>query len=47
MIMVHKNGSVVVQLEHWECDQHSLYSKPTRTILLCSWKRHFTALPSA
>ena len=26
-------------------DQHGLGSKPTRAILLCHWKRHFTALP--
>ena len=24
-------------------DQHGLGSKPTRTILLCAWERHFTA----
>ena len=25
-------------------DQHDLGLKPTRAILLCPWKRHFTAL---
>ena len=29
------------------CDQHGLGSKPTRTILLCTWERHFTALSPA
>ena len=29
------------------CDQHGLSSKPTRTILLCPWERHFTALSPA
>ena len=28
-------------------DQHGLGSKPIRTIMLCSWERHFTALSPA
>ena len=44
----HKNASSVVEwLKCHACDQHGLGSKPTRVILLCSWKRHFTALSSA
>ena len=35
--------SVVEWLERRDCDQHGLDSKPTRTILLCPWERHFTA----
>ena len=40
-------GSVVKWLQHWARDQHGLGSKPTHTILLCPWERHFTALSSA
>ena len=29
-------------LKCWGCDQHGLSSKPTCTILLCPWERHFT-----
>ena len=36
-------GSVVEWLERQAHDQHGLGSKPTRTNLLCPWKRHFTA----
>ena len=31
-------------LERRDCDRHDLDSKPTRAILLCLWKRHFTVL---
>ena len=37
-------GSVVEWLKHQTDDQHGLGSKPTCTILLCPWERHFTAL---
>ena len=37
-------GSVVKWLEHCAYDQHGLGSKPTYTILLCPWERHFMAL---
>ena len=37
-------GSVVEWLKRRACDQHVPGSKPTRTILLCPWKRHFSAL---
>ena len=40
-------GSVVEWLKRCTCYQHGLGSKPTRTILLCPWERHFTALSSA
>ena len=40
-------GSVVEWLKPRAYDQHGLGSKPTRAILLCSWKRHFTALSPA
>ena len=40
-------GSMVEWLKRCAYDQHSLGSKPTRGILLCSWKRHFTALSPA
>ena len=36
-------GSVVEWLKRRARDQHGLGSKPTRTILLCPWERHFTA----
>ena len=36
--------SVVKWLECRDCDQHGVGIKPTRAILLCSCKRHFTAL---
>ena len=39
-------GSVVEWLERRVYDQHDRGSKPTRSILLCPWKRHFTALSS-
>ena len=39
--------SVVEWLTHRTDDQHGLGSKPTYAILLCSWKRHFTALSPA
>ena len=35
-------GSVVEWLRRRAYDQHGLGSKPTRAVLLCSWKRHFT-----
>ena len=34
---------MVKWLECWDCDQQDLGSKPTHTILLCPWERHFTA----
>ena len=37
-------GSMVEWLECCDCDQHDLISKPIRAILLCRWKRCFTAL---
>ena len=37
-------GSVVEWLKRQPRDQHGLGSKPNRAILLCPWKRHFTAL---
>ena len=37
-------GSVVELLKCRAYDQHGLGSKPTRAILLCPWRRHFTAL---
>ena len=40
-------GSVVEWLKRRARDQHGLGSKPTRAILLCPWKRHFTALSPA
>ena len=40
-------GSVVEWLKHRVDDQHGLGSKPTCAILLCPWKRHFTALSFA
>ena len=40
-------GSVVEWLKRRARDQHSLGSKPTHAILLCSWERHFTALSPA
>ena len=36
-------GSVVEWLTRRARDQHGLGSKPTCAILLCPWKRHFTA----
>ena len=40
-------GSVVEWLKHRTDDQHGLGLKPTCAILLCPWKRHFTALSPA
>ena len=40
-------GSVVEWLKHRTDDQHGLGSKPTCSILLCPWERHFTALSPA
>ena len=37
-------GSVVEWLKRRPYDQTGLDSKPTRAILLCSWKRHYKAL---
>ena len=42
-----KVGNVVELLKYWADDQHGLGSKPTSTILLCTWERHFTALSLA
>ena len=36
-------GSVVEWLKCRARDQHGFGSKPTHTILLCPWERHFTA----
>ena len=38
---------MVEWLKHRTDDQHGLGSKPTCTILLCFWERHFTALSPA
>ena len=40
-------ASVVEWLERRARNQHGLGSYPTRAILLCPWKRHFTALSPA
>ena len=40
-------SSAVEWLEGRECDRHGPGSKPTRTILLCPWQRHFRALSAA
>ena len=40
-------GSVVEWLKRRARDQHGLDSKPTRALLLCPWKGHFTAHSSA
>ena len=40
-------GSVVEWLKRRARDQHGLGSKPTPAILLCPWKRHFTAYSPA
>ena len=40
-------GSVVEWLKRRARNQHGLSSKPTRTILLCPWEKHFTALSPA
>ena len=37
-------GSVVEWLKHRAYDQHGFGSKPTCTILMCPWERHFTTL---
>ena len=36
---------MVEWLERRAHDQYDLGSKPTRAILLCPWKRHFTHIP--
>ena len=46
-VIVSCKSSVVKWLKRRAYDQHGLGSKLTRAILLCSWKRHFTALSSA
>ena len=38
---------MVKWLEHCNCEQHGLGSKPTYAILLCSWERHFISLSLA
>ena len=38
---------MVKWLKRWAHDQHGLGSKPTCTILLCPWERHFTAYSPA
>ena len=38
---------MVEWLENWDCDRHGLGPKPTCTILLCPWERHFMVLSSA
>ena len=40
-------GSMVKWLKRRAYYQYSLGSKPTCTILLCPWERHFTALSPA
>ena len=43
-VFIEKKGAVKQWLKHRTDDQHGLGSKPTCAILLCPWKRHFTAL---
>ena len=33
--------------ERSSCDRHGVGLKPTRSILLCPWERHFTTLSFA
>ena len=40
-------GSMVKWLKHCAHDHYNLGSKPTCTILLCPWERHFTAPSTA
>ena len=40
-------GSMVEWLKHQTDDQHGLSSKPTCTILLYPWERHFMVLSPA
>ena len=40
-------GSMAKWLECHDCDQNSLGSKLTCTILLCAWERHFMAYSPA
>ena len=40
-------GSMVEWLECRDCDRHGTGSKPTRAILLYSWKRHLTTVSPA
>ena len=42
---IYNINSVVEWLKHRTDDQHGLGSKPTCAILLCSWEKHFKALP--
>ena len=44
MLMI---GNMVERLKHRAYDQHGLGLKPTHAILLCPWKRRFTALSPA
>ena len=37
-------GSVVEWLKRRDCNRHGPGSKPTHTILLRPWEKHFTAL---
>ena len=39
--------SMVEWFVRWDCDQYAFGLKSTRTILLCPWERHFTALSPA
>ena len=43
-VIVSSVGIVVEWLERRAYDQHDRSLKPIRAILLCPWKRHFTAL---
>ena len=40
-------GGVIEWLKHHAHDQHGLGLKPSHTILLCPWERHFTAFSPA
>ena len=44
---IFSQATVVEWLTRRTDDQHGLGSKPTCTILLCPWERHFTALSPA
>ena len=38
-------GSMVEWLEHWDCNQNGLHSKPTHAILLCLEKTLYSTFP--
>ena len=45
LILCWQCGRVVI--EHCDCDQHGVGSKPTWAILLCLWERHFMTFSPA